>query len=135
MEYKKSYKGLIIWLVVFTVVLFLLPLIKTENDNLMTLLLLNLMSAGIAVLTWMIWKTESIYWYTGLTFEEAEKTPSEVRKRYALRHAKRFTIFAVIFAVYSVAAYIWSFPIGLSITLSCLGLVGVALSTMKIKLE
>ncbi|MGN0635876.1 MAG: hypothetical protein ACI4I5_06605 [Acutalibacteraceae bacterium] len=134
-SYEKSYKGFVIWLFVFIILVFCIPLLPTQNGNLLTLAVMNLMSLSMAVLTWIIWKNEKIYWYNGIEFEKAKQATSVQRKRYALRHAKRFTFFALAGIVYSVAAYHWSFPIGFTITVMGIGIVAVALSTIKIKLE
>ena len=92
------------------------------------------MTIGMALLTWIIYKNEKIYWYTGLSYEDARKAGSEQRKEYAMKHFKRFGIFAGIYLVYSIIALLFDIPIGVSITIVLIGLVGVALSTMNIKL-
>ena len=134
-SYEKSYKGFVIWLLVFIILVFSIPILPTQNANLLTLAVMNLMSLSMAVLTWIIWKNEKIYWYNGIEFEKAKQATREQRKRYALRHAKRFTLFALAGIVYSVVAYHWSIPIVFTITVMGLGIVAVALSTIKIKLE
>lgn len=133
--YAKSYKGLVLWFLGFLVLVFCIPILPTQNANLLTLAVMNLMSLSMAVLTWIIWKNEKIYWYNGIEFEKAKQATREQRKRYALRHAKRFTFFALAGLVYSAVAFHWNIPIGFTITVMGLGIVAVALSTIKIKLE
>ncbi|MDD6571541.1 MAG: hypothetical protein PUF12_04025 [Thermoflexaceae bacterium] len=135
MEYKKSYKGLVIWMVLFIVFLFGCAFVPTEDTNFMTLLVDNVMTIGMAILTWIIYKNEKIYWYTGLSYEDAKQAGSKQRKKYAMQHFKRFGIFAGIYLAYSIMAYLFIMPIGLSITIALFGLVGVAISTMNIKLD
>lgn len=133
--YEKSYKGFVIWMAVFVLLLCSVVWLPVQNANLPTLTVLNLMSVGMAVLTWIIYKNERIYWYTGISFEEAKKAASAQRRRYALRHAKRFTWFAAAGLLYSAAAYWKNLPIGFSITVIGLGITAVAISTVKIQLE
>ncbi|MGN0514899.1 MAG: hypothetical protein ACI4GD_11525 [Lachnospiraceae bacterium] len=134
MEYKKSYKGFVIWMVLFIICMFACAFVPTEDGNLITLLIDNIMTIGMALLTWLIYKNEKIYWYTGLSYEDAKKAGSEQRKEYAMKHFKRFGIFAGIYLVYSIIALLFDIPIGVSITIVLIGLVGAALSTMNIKL-
>ena len=94
-EYKKSYKGFVAMLLVFVVLLFAIGLLPTEDVKVITLLIFNIAAIWMALLTWVIYKTEKIYWYTGLTYEDAVKVSSESRKEYALRHFKRFAVFVV----------------------------------------
>lgn len=133
--YTKSYKGFVLWFVVFLVLIFCIPFVPTENANLPTLLVMNCISVSMAVLTWMIWKNEKIYWYNSIEFEQAEKASVEQRKRYALRHAKRFTWYAAATLVYSPLAYRYNIPIAFNITVMALGVVAVAISTLNIKLD
>ena len=135
MEYKKSYKGFVLWMVLFIASLFGCAFVPTEDTNLMTLLVDNIMTIGMAILTGIIYKNEKIYWYTGLSYEDAKQASSRQRKKYAMQHFKRFGIFAGIYLTYSIMAYFFAMPIGLSITIVLFGLVGVAISTMNIKLD
>lgn len=135
MEYKKSYKGFVIWFIVFLVLCFCCAIIPMKDINLLTLLIYNMMTIGMAILTWIIYKNEKIYWYTGLSYEEAKRASSEQRKKYAMRHFKRFAILAVAYVVYSIIAYCFTLPIGVSTTVVLIGMVGTAISTMNIKLE
>ena len=134
-EYKKSYKGFVAMLLVLVVLMFVTGLLPTEDVKVITLLIFNIAVVWMAFLTWVIYKTEKIYWYTGLTYEDAVKVSSDSRKEYALRHFKRFAVFAVIYLVYSVISYIMQLPLAIDIGLGTLGIVTVAISTMNIKLR
>ena len=135
MEYKKSYKGFVLWMVLFIASLFGCAFVPTKDANLMTLLVDNVMTIGMAILTGIIYKNEKIYWYTGLSYEDAKQASSRQRKKYAMQHFKRFGIFAGIYLAYWIMAYFFAMPIGLSITIALFGLAGVAISTMNIKLD
>ena len=133
-EYKKSYKGFIVMLLLFAAVLFAIILIPTEDEKLVALLIFNIAVVWMTLLTWVIYKTEKIYWYTGLEYEDAVKASSEQRKKFAMQHFKRFAIFTVIYIVYSAISYIINLGIGFDIAIGTVGIIAVAISTMNIKL-
>ena len=135
-EYPKSYKGLIVWLVVFMASIFLIPAIPVElSTEAYALIIDNLMTVFIAILTYMIYRNEKIYWYNGIEYETAKKASSGQRKKYAWRHFKRFAVFAAANLIYSLVAYITPIPYGFSIFVSTVGLCAVAFSTINIKIE
>lgn len=133
-DYKKSYSGFIIMMLVFTAVMFVLPFISDIGENAITIILFNFLDIWMVLLTWIIYKTEKIYWYTGVSYEEAAKTDSANRKRYAFCHFKRFLYYAVIYAVYSVIAYLADISLTSNILFATVGIVAVAISTINIKL-
>ena len=59
-EYKKSYKGLVIWLILYMAAFFV-PVFLPAEVKLITLLCYNIMIIGCAVLTYMIYKNEKIF--------------------------------------------------------------------------
>ena len=73
---KKSYKGFIAWLVLFCVVMFVIIFIDIKNINLVGLVLGNYMFIALAILTGMIYKNEAIYWYSGMSYQEAIEATS-----------------------------------------------------------
>ena len=133
-EYKKSYKGLVIWLILYMAAFFV-PVFLPAEVKLITLLCYNIMIIGCAVLTYMIYKNEKIYWYSGIFYEDAAKMTSPQRKAYAFKMFKRFAVFAVLYVIYSVIAYVTGVHSGVNLAVASIGLVGVALSTLNIKLE
>ena len=133
-EYKKSYKGLIIWLAAFLAVSFAVPFLPKLGEDVLTLIMMNIVSLSTAILAGIIYKTESVYWYTGIEFEQAEKAGSRARKEYALKHFRLFSIYAAAVLVYSAAAYFIKIPIAFTITVITLGLIITALCTIKFKL-
>lgn len=133
-EYKKSYKGLIIMLLIFFVLGCVIGSFPVKNEKILSLMIMNFTTIWMTILTWIIYKTESIYWYSGLSFEEAKRASSDDRQEYAIRHFKRFAIFALIYALYSVITYFLNFPIILDFIIGAIGIIIVAISTIKIKL-
>ena len=132
--YKKSYTGFVIWLIgfcVFTVGACFLPNLSTQ----LTLAVVdNACTIGIFILTFLIYQTEYVYWYNGTSYEEAKAAGSERRKAFALAHMKRFAYFALAFLVYTVMSLMLGIPYGFDIGIACVGILIVALSTLKIKL-
>ena len=131
---KKSYKGFIAWLVLFCFGVFAIIFIDIKNINLVCLVLGNYMFITLAILTGMIYKNEAIYWYTGISFQEASKATSKQRKEYAYKYFIRFLMVCLCYLVYSIAAYFLSFSFGMSIIICCLLMTVCALSTVSIKL-
>ena len=131
---KKSYKGFIAWLVLFCVGMFVIIFIDIKNINLVGLVLGNYMFITLAVLTGMIYKNEAIYWYTGISYQEACAVTSKQRKEYAYKHFIRFFITCLLYLFYSIIAYFLSFSFGMSIIICCLLMTVCALSTVSIKL-
>lgn len=63
-----------------------------KNIDLVGLVLGNYMFITLAILTGMIYKNEAIYWYTGISYQEACAVTSKQRKEYAYKHFIRFLI-------------------------------------------
>lgn len=134
MEYKNSYKGFILWLISFLVLFFIIPFLPISNIALITRIALNFMTLYIALLSYIIYKTEYIYWYNGISYKQALEAGSKRRKLYAYQHFYLFGRFAVFFLAFSIQCHITSKHYGFDIALATIGLVITALSTMKIKL-
>lgn len=134
MELKKSYKGFVFWMIGFVVAMFSGVILPIEDDALLMRVTLNICVMAIVLLSFIIYKTEYVYWYTGTEYEEAVEAGSERRKLYGLRHFKRFAVFGIIFLVYTVVAQLLSVHMAVDAIVATLGLVGVAISTIGIKL-
>ena len=78
-EYKKSYRGFVILMVVFVVALFALPFIPNADAKAISIIVFNIMNLWMALVTFVIYKTEKIHWFTGILYEEALNTLSEFR--------------------------------------------------------
>ena len=131
---KKSYKGFIAWLVLFCVGMSVIIFIDIKNINLVGLVLGNYMFIALAILTGMIYKNEAIYWYTGISYQEACAVTSKQKKEYAYKHFIRFLMVCLGYLFYSMIAYFLSFSFGMSIIICCLLMTVCALSTVSIKL-
>ena len=131
---KKSYKGFMAWLVLFCVGVLAIILMDIKNIDLVGLVLGNYIFITLAILTGMIYKNEAIYWYTGISFQEACAVTSKQRKEYAYKHFIRFFITCLLYLFYSIIAYFFLFFFGMNMTICCLLIMVCALSTTSIKL-
>ncbi len=132
-EYKKSYKGLIIWLICF-IAAYVGVMLLAHDSRRATLATMDVLTISVAVLSGMIFLNEKIYWYTGVTFEAAEKLSSAERKAYAWKYFVRFLAVAVGYIIFSVPAFVFRLPEWLTITVGCAAVIIAALSTINIKI-
>ena len=94
----------------------------------------NVCTISISILTYIIYKTQNIYWYNGIDYNEALKISPEQRKLYALKHFKRFLTLSVIILMFSIIMHITSQNSWIDFVVGMLGLIITAISTIKIKL-
>ena len=132
--YKKSYKGFVVGLIVFLVLLLSISFIPAEDEHLPMRLIMLLTSWYMAALSFHVWRTEQIYWYNGTTYEEAVAAGSERRKEFAKKHLDRFAICAAATLLYSSAAQALGWPFWIDLVLATVALIAAAISTVKIKL-
>ena len=59
-EYKKSYRGFVILMVVFVVALFALPFIPNADAKVISIIIFNIMNLWMALVTFVIYKTDKI---------------------------------------------------------------------------
>lgn len=133
-EYKKSYGGLVLLFVIYIAALTVAVFLPFNTKG-MTLITMNISCIWFVLLTYVIYKTERIYWYTGVMYEEARDVPSEKRKEFAKKHFERFSAYAVLYLVYSVVSFFMKLSVGMDVTFMCVGVIAVAISTINIKLE
>ena len=96
---KKSYKGYIVWMILFCVGMVLMMIVDLKNLKLFSLILGNYMLMMITLLTGMIYKNECIYWYSGVSYQEAIEATSMSRKKYAYKHFIRFFITCLLYFI------------------------------------
>lgn len=132
-EYKKSYKGLIFSIIGYVAVMVTIALLPLES-RLLTVLTVDVTVLWIVLLAYIIYKTEAVYWYSGMYYEDALKAGSDRRKIYALKHLKRFGLAGAISIGISIFGYLGSIP-GFVIVLIVWGIiVAASISTMGFKL-
>lgn len=133
--YEKSYKGLVLWLIGFLAAEILPAFLPISDGALLTRIVMNVMTLGLTILCWMMFRNERIYWINGVSFEQAKRATSEQRREFAMVYLKKFGRFALIYLAFSVLAQCIRLHIVFDILIACVGLVAVAISTIKIKLE
>ncbi len=135
MEYRKSYRGLVLWLLGYLAAA-LLPLLlpKGTDAGLVMRLVFNLTSAAIAALMWIIRRTESVYWINGTDFEQARDAGSERRRAFAAAHLKVFARFAAGYAVFSAITQLTGVHLAVDIVVFTVGLIVAAFSTVRLRL-
>lgn len=133
MEYRKSYKGFILWLLGYLLAAFALTLLPM-GGGLATRLIFNLTAVGMVLLILIMLRTENVNWINRVTFEQARDAGSERRRAFAQAHLARFGYFALGYALFSAFTQLRGLNIAIDGVVFCVGLVAVALTTIKIKL-
>lgn len=134
MELKKSYKGFLIWMLGFLVCCFGVIFLPLEDVNLIIRVVMNIMTISMAIIAYMIYRNGYVYWYTGITYEEAAAVSPERRKEYARKHLRLFGIYAVVYLVASVVLQVLQVSFWVDLVFGTLGLVVAAVRTVWYKL-
>ena len=87
------------------------------------------------LITLIIYIKNTIYWYSGLDYDEALKYTDQERKIYAKRIMYRFLIFAIIYIIYSIFALIFKFHWAVTVEVFVVGIIVTAISTAFVKLK
>lgn len=132
--YKKSYKGFVLGLIVFLVLLLSIAFIPVEDEHLPMRLIMLLTVWYMAALSFQVWRTEQVYWYNGTTFEEAEAAGTERRKEFAWRHFRIFGMFALLMTVLSCAMQLLGWSAWIDFTVGTVGICVACFMTIPIKL-
>lgn len=133
MEYRKTYQGFILWMIGFIIASIGAAFLPFKEDLLIRITL-NICTIGVAILAYIIYKTEYIYWYNGTSYEEAKNAGSERRKQFAWRHLKRFGLFAIAFFLFSVFAQVCQLSFWIDFWILCCGILATAISTIRFRL-
>ena len=134
MELKKSYKGFIIWLIGFCAICFGVVFLPIKDYHMIVRVINNISTIGVALLTFIVYKTEFIYWYNGISYEEALQVGKDRRKVYAWKLFRLFGLFALVFLGFSIIAQILNISSWIDIAALFIGIVAIAISTMGVKL-
>ena len=134
-EYKKSYRGFVLFFVCYLSLMIggaiASAYFLSEHA---TRIVINILCVGMALLTYIIYKYDKIYWYNGIEFEDAEKASKERRNAYAKAHLKLFCIFAACMLAFSVIMALLSVSPWVDFAVGAVGICTVAICTVKIKL-
>ena len=118
---KKSYTGLILWLIVYTVTIFLPAFLPTDDGGLLTRIIMGWTAIAILLLMLMIYVSEKVYWINGI-------------KTFALRHLVHFGVFSAPYLVFTIVAQILGWPFWIDIVVFTVGIIAAAVSTVRIRL-
>lgn len=132
--YKKSYRGFIVWLIVFCIIMTSFAFFPIQNTDLLMRVLDNACIWGILLLNYIIYKTGYIYWYNGITYEEAASASPERRRSYARKLFIAFGRFALLFLALSIAGQLLRLSGWVNCIAATVGLIFVAVRTIKYKL-
>ena len=132
--YKKSYKGFVLSLLIYLVLIFTVSFIPAADESQPIRLVMLLTAWYMAGLTFYIWRTERIYLYNGTTYEEADAAGSERRKAFAWRHFRIFGMFALLMTVLSCGMQLLGWSEWIDFTLGTVGLCAACFMTIPIKL-
>ena len=132
--YRKSYKGFIVGLLVFLMLMVGIILIPAEDESLFMRLVMLLVAWYMAWLSFHVWRTEQVYWYNGTTFEEAEAAGSSRRKEFAWRHFRIFGMFALLMTLLSCGMQLLGVSGWIDFAVGMVGLIVAAFRTIPFKL-
>lgn len=133
-EYKKSYLGLVIIILIYFISLACLFFLKNLDPNTITHITGILTVIFVFSITFVIYLTGYIYWYNGISYEDALNKTKEERKIYAKKIMLIFLVFLSLYLIYSLFAIIFKFPYYGTILVLTVGLIVSAISTIKVKL-
>ena len=132
--YKKSYKGFVLSLLIYLVLIFTVSFIPAADESQPIRLVMLLTAWYMAGLTFYIWRTERIYLYNGTTYEEADAAGSERRKAFAWRHFRIFGTFALLMTLLSCGMQLLGWSAWIDFTVGTVGICVASFMTIPIKL-
>ncbi len=133
-EFKKSYTGFNLWLVGFVTISCAVCFLPIKDTHMMVRIIMNICMISVALLAFIVYKADKIYWYNGISYEEAKEAGTERRKICAWKHFKIFGIYALLYLVCSCILQVRKVTIGVDLVWGTIGLVAAAIKTMPIKL-
>ena len=131
---KKSYKGFIVWLVLFIIGMFMIPFLSLKDNKLVTLIILNYMILMIDILMILMHYSHSIYWLNGIEFEKVCKMSIEKIEQVSKKYIELFTLAVFISLLYSIISYYLKLNYGIDIFVISLILVSASFYTITIHL-
>ena len=134
MALKKSYKGFVLWMIGFLAALVAVAFIPAGDETLPIRLIMLLMAWSMVSMSFIIWKTEYVYWINGVTYEDAVKAGHERRKEFARRHLVIFLRFALLHTAVALVMTLLGWSAWIDFTFGNVGLIVAAIRTTPIKL-
>ena len=132
--YRKSYTGLVVSMCIFFALVMIIPFLPGADVQVSMRLILLVTAWYMAALTLHVWRTEQVYWYNGISFEEAEAAGSERRKEFAWKHVKMFGMVALILTAVSCGTYLLGWSAWIDFFVGMAGIIVAACCTIPFKL-
>lgn len=130
---KKSYFGLVIWLIAYTALMIAGGFLPLGADLLIRVFMV-FTAVSLVILMAMMYFMDTVYWMNGVSYEQALEAGGERRKRYAFLHLRLFGIFAIAYTLYSIVAYVLHFPWVVDIVVFTVATIVVAIYSNRYKL-
>ena len=130
---KKSYLGLVIWLITYTALMTAGGFLPLGADLLIRVFMV-FTTVSLVILMAMMYFMDTVYWLNGVSFEQALEAGVERRKRYAFLHIRLFGIFAIAYTLYSIVAYVLHFTWVIDIIVFTAATIVVSIYSNKYKL-
>ena len=130
---KKSYLGLVIWLIAYTALMTAGGFLPLGADLLIRVFMV-FSAVSLVILMAMMYFMDTVYWMNGVSFEQALEAGIERRKRYAFLNLRLFGIFAIAYTLYSIVAYVLHFPWVVDIVVFTVATIVVAIYSNRYKL-
>lgn len=145
-SYHKTYKPLVLWMIVFLAASTLLPMAinqilqelfqTTWGAGAEVRMILMFMVIALDGLLAMIYAGEYVYWINGgPSFEEAKAAGSEKRKAYAAAHLMVFLKMTLICVVYLGISTFFRLPMMIDVVVIASAVVVAAIKTMPIRFD
>ena len=110
---KKGYGGFILWIILFTAgvtgISFLPVVTGSEDVDLMIRIIDCVTMISLDLLLLMIYRNEKVFWFTGITYEQALAAGSARRKSYAAFHLRAMGILTAVIIPLSIVGQILHF--------------------------
>ncbi len=131
---KKSYLGFWIWTIVYIAAVMCMAYLPIHNTDILVRIIFNFTNIAITALTIIMFINEKIYWYNGISYEQAVSAGSDRRKAYALKHVKVFGTATLIYLIISLITGLLNISFWVDTLIYTLIIVIAAVSTMKFNL-
>ena len=130
---RKTYTGLVIWLIAYTALMTgggFLPL----GADLLIRVFMVFTAIALVILMAMMYFMDTVYWLNGVSFEQALEAGLERRKRYTFLQLRLFGIFAIAYTLYSIVAYVLHFTWVIDIIVFTVATIVVSIYSNRYKL-
>ena len=134
MDYKHSYKGLFVFLAIHFSALIGVGIISVWKDFIPLLFIANVITIGMTILMYIIYKTEYIYWMNGVEYEKALIVGSRRRKEFARKHLERMGKAAIFGLIITFISIIFGLSQFIAFPIIFINFIVICISTVNIEL-